>query len=547
MVAQIRDVQYTKKVLYYVVNTVSHLFVVSIMKTKGLLDHLPRGHLLALSTAGLLMGTGLVLNTPDSTASIASRSTHQLVSPPANGHSLAMLDTTGSPQAAQPEAAFVKHAGATVPTGAASIEASIVPLAAVESATTRVGQTVGSLATETRDVMAATESPTPTTMTIQDSSTPLQWREFEVRKGDSLSSLFQRAGFNTSQLAEIDNHVKDKAWTRLFPGEVVAFASGPAGQLQAIKLEKSQLESWWIQRDDQERFQLEKVKRPTETRTVYTEGVINSVFYTAAQQAGLSDRQAMELATLFAWDVDFALDIRQGDSFKVIYEEILLDGKRIETGNIIAAQFTNQGETHTAVRFQHADGRHQYYDLEGNSLKKAFLRTPIDFARISSHFSLARKHPVLHKFRAHRGTDYAAAPGTPIKSTGDGKVVFAGKKGGYGNVIILQHGQGVTTLYAHMKSFARGMSVGRRVDQGQVIGYVGSTGLASGPHLHYEFRVHGVHKNPVTVKLPNAEPVPKAELAAFRQLSRDVVAQLEQHARSYELALQSGNGAQSSL
>jgi murein DD-endopeptidase MepM/ murein hydrolase activator NlpD len=235
----------------------------------------------------------------------------------------------------------------------------------------------------------------------------------------------------------------------------------------------------------------------------------------------------MEMAALFGWDVDFALDIRKGDSFRVIYEEKKLDGKVIGVGNIVAAEFTNQGDTFTSLRYTDSKGNTSYYTPKGESMRKAFLRTPVDFARISSNFNMKRRHPVLNRIRAHKGVDYAASIGTPIKAAGDGKIIFRGVKGGYGNVIILQHGNNINTLYAHMSRFKKGLSVGSRIKQGQLIGYVGKSGMVTGPHLHYEFQVNGVHKNPVTVKLPHADPVPKSERASFMSTSQALMAQLE--------------------
>jgi murein DD-endopeptidase MepM/ murein hydrolase activator NlpD len=205
--------------------------------------------------------------------------------------------------------------------------------------------------------------------------------------------------------------------------------------------------------------------------------------------------------------VDFVLDIRENDEFVVLYEELWQDGSRVKDGEILAAEFVNQGETLRAIRYTDSEGRSDYFSPEGNSMRKAFIRAPVDFTRISSNFNPNRKHPILNKIRAHKGVDYAAPNGTPIKAAGDGKVIFAGRKNGYGNCIILQHGGNITTLYAHMSKFSKDGRVGKRVVQGQVVGYVGATGLATAPHLHYEYRVNGVHRNPRTVKLPQANPV----------------------------------------
>jgi murein DD-endopeptidase MepM/ murein hydrolase activator NlpD len=235
----------------------------------------------------------------------------------------------------------------------------------------------------------------------------------------------------------------------------------------------------------------------------------------------------MELANIFGWDIDFALDIRQGDSFSLLYEEHYLDGEKLRNGRILAAEFHNRGDRFQAVLFTDPDGRGQYYSPDGKSMRKAFLRSPVDFRRISSTFQRERFHPVLGERRPHRGVDYAAATGTPIKAAGDGRVITRGVQGGYGNTVIIQHGNNITTLYAHLSRFQKGVTNGSRVRQGQVIGYVGKTGLATGPHLHYEFRINGRHQNPLTVKLPDAEPIPSKYREAFQQQSRPLLAQLD--------------------
>ena len=240
----------------------------------------------------------------------------------------------------------------------------------------------------------------------------------------------------------------------------------------------------------------------------------------------------MALAGIFGWDIDFALDIRQGDSFTVMYEELLLDGEKVGDGNIIAAEFINDDRTYRAYRYTDSKEKTEYYSPDGKSMRKPFMRTPVDLARISSRFNLRRKHPVLNKIRAHKGVDYAAATGTAIKATGDGKVVHRGRKGGYGNTIILRHGNTYTTLYAHMSKYARKTGVGSRVKQGQIIGYIGSTGLATGPHLHYEFRVNGVHRNPLKVKLPSAKPLPESEMGRFQTSIQPLIVQLDAYTQN---------------
>jgi murein DD-endopeptidase MepM/ murein hydrolase activator NlpD len=235
----------------------------------------------------------------------------------------------------------------------------------------------------------------------------------------------------------------------------------------------------------------------------------------------------MELAELFRYDIDFALDLRDGDRFTVVMEELYKDGVKLRDGDMLAAEFVNQGKVYRAVRYKDREGRSAFYTPDGQSLRKAFFRTPLDVVRISSHFNLRRRHPILNTIRAHKGVDYAASAGTPIKATGDGRVAFMGNKGGYGRVVILQHGQSYETLYAHMSRFRAGMRAGAKVKQGQIIGYVGSSGLATAPHLHYEFRVNGIHKNPVNIVMPRANPIPRQQLAAFQSQIAPLIAQME--------------------
>lgn len=357
-----------------------------------------------------------------------------------------------------------------------------------------------------------------------------------VQKNDTLSKVFQRAGVANSQMYRLLNsHKKAKELARIYPGHKLKFTTNIDGNLITLNYIKSSLEQHVFTKID-DRFEFEEIIRKPEIRIVRTEGVITHSLYGAAKKAKLEDRLTMKLASIFGWDVDFALDIRANDSFIVVYEEKFLDNKKLGTGNIIAAEFTNKGNRYQAVRYADKKGNAQYYTPEGNTMRKAFLRTPIEFARISSHFNLRRKHPVLNTIRAHKGTDYAAPRGTPIKTTGDGKVTFAGRKGGYGNVLIIQHGQTYETRYAHLKAFAKNVRRGKTVKQGQVIGYVGTTGLSSGPHLHYEFRVNGVVRNPVTVKLPKANPIAKSERSRFFAQTKNAVAALQNPAKRTQVA-----------
>ncbi len=356
-----------------------------------------------------------------------------------------------------------------------------------------------------------------------------KWKSLTVKNGDNLSLLFSRAGLSPQQLHQVLTSGKEaKVLTRLFPGDKLRFKTTDDKQLTALSYDINQTETLHItlRTDESGRYTASTEKHQIDTRTAHSSGTINSSLFLSAQKAGLSDNLTMELAGIFGWDVDFALDIRKGDSFTVVYEEHYLDGKKLRNGKILAAEFNNRGKSYRAVRYTDSQGNSDYYSPDGKSMRKAFLRTPVEFSRISSRFNLKRKHPVLNKIRAHKGVDYAAPPGTPIRATGDGKIVHRGTKGGYGRTIIIQHGSRYSSLYAHMRSYARGIKHGKRVKQGQVIGYVGSSGLATGPHLHYEFRVNGVVRNPLTVKLPDAAPLAKKYRADFNQKSRPYLAQL---------------------
>ncbi len=346
-----------------------------------------------------------------------------------------------------------------------------------------------------------------------------------VKRGDSLDRLFKRHGLNRTDLANIMELELARKHLRLIkPGDDIEVLHDD-GSLLRLARPVSLTESLAVTREG-EVFSAELVVRPLDRRTAMASGTINSSLFLAAAEAGVSDRTIMNLAGIFAWDIDFVLDIRRGDQFRLIYEELWRDGERLGEGTILAAEFTNRGDVFRAVRFADASGRVDYYTPEGKSLRKAFLRAPLSFSRVSSNFNLRRRHPVLNTIRAHRGVDYAAPTGTPVKAAGDGKVIFRGRKGGYGNTVIVQHGGNIDTLYAHLSKFGKARS-GSRVRQGQTIGYVGSTGLATGPHLHYEYRINGVHKNPRTVKLPDAAPIDSAYLADFQAAAADLLQQLQ--------------------
>lgn len=367
--------------------------------------------------------------------------------------------------------------------------------------------------------------------TITTTDKNLDWKEVEIVSGDNLSRIFPRLGLTASDVFTVAQTEDAKPLLNLKPGQLLRVGLEPAEDsnslnLIALELQLDPIKTLALSAVDNG-FVAETHEREIEKRQQIVGGEIQSSLFLDGQKAGMSDKLIMEMAHIFGWDIDFALDLRQGDSFKVIYNENYLDGDKIDDGEILAAEFTNRGKSFRAVRFTDSEGHSQYYTPDGSSMRKAFTRTPVPISRISSGFNPNRKHPVLKTNRPHRGVDYAAATGTPILATGDGKVSFVGNKGGYGRTVILSHGGRYTTLFAHMSRYKSGIKVGQRVRQGDVIGYIGSSGLATGPHLHYEFRVDGVHKNPLTVELPKAEALPDQYRQQFAGYAEPLMARLD--------------------
>jgi len=358
----------------------------------------------------------------------------------------------------------------------------------------------------------------------------------KITRGESLSTIFSKLDLSKIDLHNVIHANKlGKQFASIRPGKELLVSTNSNNQLQQLLYKKNSIDTLKATRID-DSFNVEIISKPIERRVTSTQATINSSLFIDGKKAGLSDKLIMQLADIFAWDIDLALSLRKGDQFTVIYERIFVEGKEIDSGNILSAEFINEGHSFTAVRFEDKKGVANHFTPDGKSMRKAFLRTPVAYARVSSHFNLKRKHPVLNRIRAHKGVDYAARKGTKIKTTGDGKIVFRGRKGGYGRVVIVQHGQKYNTLYAHMSNYRKGQKVGSHVKQGDVIGYVGKSGLATGSHLHYEFRVNGVHRNPLTVKLPNSLPIKKSLLAEFKKQTQPLLAQLNKAKASTLLA-----------
>ncbi len=353
-----------------------------------------------------------------------------------------------------------------------------------------------------------------------------QWQKIRVVSGDSLSIIFDRMKISPAVLYTIMTSGQDtRALKFLLPGQELRFRMKD-GRLQALEYDQDMLTTLQINHENGA-YTSKLIKIDLDIKVLETSATIDSSLFIAGQKAGLSDNLIMQLVAIYGWDIDFALDIRKDDRFKLIYEEQYKEGQKVGEGPILAAEFINQGKKFRSVRFKMPDGTTEYFADTGDSMRKAFLRTPLNFTRISSGFSLSRKHPVLNRIRAHKGVDYAAPTGTPVNSAGNGTIVSAGTNGGYGRTVVIQHGSEYSTLYAHLSKFAKGLKKGMRIKQGQTIGYVGQSGLATGPHLHYEFRVKGVHRNPLTLPFPKAESIPSALMADFKKSTAPLLSQLD--------------------
>jgi len=362
------------------------------------------------------------------------------------------------------------------------------------------------------------------------------WRDFVVGDGDNLSLIFNRAGFTDTDLYRVARDNDDRSLRRIYPGETIGFQSDPDGNLLTLRHVQSPLLTTVYERDDDAFIASDRTREPERVARDVSMTIDSSLFI-AGSDVGLSDGMIMELAGIFGGVIDFVMDPRTGDTIHVLYEELVLDGKRYDDGPILAASFTNRGETFEAYRYTDAEGDTSYYNEVGVSMRKAFLLAPLDFNRVSSNFNPNRLHPIYKTQRPHRGTDYAAPRGTPVYAAGDGRVTEAGYTRPNGNYVFIQHGEQFETHYLHLHRLK--VKRGARVKQGDVIGTVGSTGAATGPHLHYEFLVNGVHRNPRTVHkiLPKARSLPEEELPRYLASIRQPVQQLASLRNSRQVAL----------
>lgn len=353
------------------------------------------------------------------------------------------------------------------------------------------------------------------TAPINSDEEALTWQKAKVRSGDSLAKVFKRLGYSARTTYDVSSAKGDysKLLKKINVGDVFQIGQNAAGELAELTYPLSKTETLYVKLIDDGSYQSSKETKTVEIRETIAHGVIKSNFWNAGIESGLNDAQIINLANIFGWDIDFALDIREGDSFHVVFENRYVDGDHIGTGKILAAEFINKDDPFQAIRF--TDG--EYYSPDGRSMRKAFLRAPVNFRYISSNFKPKRFHPIQKRWKAHRGTDYRANKGTPVVAAGNGKVTHSTYNKYNGNYVFIQHGNGIVTKYLHFSK--RNVKKGQRVKQGDVIGYVGSTGMSEASHLHYEFLLNGVHRNPRTVKLPDAKPINKKYAAEFSALS----------------------------
>jgi murein DD-endopeptidase MepM/ murein hydrolase activator NlpD len=361
---------------------------------------------------------------------------------------------------------------------------------------------------------------------LADAKLALSSIDVIVTRNDTLDRIFRRLKLNLADLASLRTLPGIRsALDSLRPGELLHFTHKD-GQLLGLERRLNESQTLKVSRDG-ENLKADVLQNAVDTRQRTVRGVIETSLFEAVEAAGAHDQTAVALADIFGWDIDFVLDVRPGDAFVVTYQEIWRDGAWVKDGPIQAAEFVNQGREYRAVRYTDPQGDSHYYTPEGRSLHKAFLRAPVEFTRVSSRFNSARFHPILNRIRAHKGVDYAAPIGTPVRAAGDGRIRFAGWKGGYGNVVEIEHSRSIVTVYGHLSRFAHGTHPGTHVTQGTVIAYVGMTGLATGPHLHYEYRVNGMFKNPQTVALPAAEPIDARWREDFGTRSAPLLATLD--------------------
>ena len=362
------------------------------------------------------------------------------------------------------------------------------------------------------------------------------WQIEQVRRDDTLRTVFNRLNIRDEEAIKFLILSPDARAlnTMLLPGHTIEVKTDINGKLLHLEYELDN-ENILVAGLTDEGFLVATQKLILESHEILKSAVIRDSLFGATDDADIPDQIAIQIADILSGEIDFYQDLRAGDHFNVVYEAFYNAGNMIKTGNVLAVEFENNGNTYRAIRFGNEEGKYAYYTPDGKNLHKSFLRSPLEFTRISSSFSMGRYHPILNRIRAHKGVDMAAPMGTRIKASGDGVVDFMGKKGGYGNVIVLKHPAGIKTVYGHLSRFASSLRRGDKVSQGDIIGYVGMSGLATGPHLHYEFLLNGVHRDPMKVALPTSVPLDKKYQAEFQNVSLQRMAQLEMVKRHTKL------------
>ena len=351
---------------------------------------------------------------------------------------------------------------------------------------------------------------------LSEGLTPIKSKQIHtVRKGDSLSVIFEDKQVPLNTAYKIFDFDKNNLLSSIIPGDIMEF-NYMGNDLLSIEIIKDGVNSILIKTEDE--ISIVNIKKEAQTITSFGFGEIKDSFYKSAKDVGIPDSIIMDFAYIFGWDIDFIFDVRKGDKFSVIYETDFSEGEKISSGDIVFAEFTNREKRYIALRFFDDVQGKQYFNENGENVKKAFLRAPLDFAYISSHFNPNRMHPILHKIKAHNGVDYAAKRNTPVKASGDGVISFIGRQSGYGRTVEIKHGGNIKTLYAHLERFNTKLKVGSKVKQGEIIAFVGDSGQATGPHLHFEFWQGEIRSDPVKVKLPSAKPVNNAQRNEFEDL-----------------------------
>ena len=361
-----------------------------------------------------------------------------------------------------------------------------------------------------------------------ETSNFIKLKRAEIKRNDSLFSILKRLGIEEKNIVTLVNSDRSNLLAQIKIGKTLEVGISDFNKVISLNYIKD-FKSGVRAKKSGEVYEIEEYELNTEKYRVFKNIEINNSLYVDGLKEGLPDSVIMDLVYIFGWDIDFVHDIRPGDSYSLIYEEVFVNGEKKLDGDILIAEFINRDRTHTAIRYKLQNGFSEYFSLEGRNVKKAFLRSPVKFSYISSSYNLKRRHPILHKIRAHTGVDYAASRGTPVRTTGDGTVVFANKKGGYGNLVEIKHTEDYSTRYAHLNKFHSKIKVGEKVKQSETIGYVGRTGTATGDHLHYEFRVNGKHTNPLTVKLPNAKPIHENDKDSYGLHAKKILADLKNY------------------